>query len=296
MKLGVFGHVNVDVIMKAAEMPAVETTVLLDGYETMLGGTAANLGVNAAALGLDVSLFSVIGKDFPSEYLERLKKAKVDVSGIICSQTMNTPRCWIVSLPSGRQAALQYQGPWDGDMPEPDMGDVDLIHVGTGNPDWYRNMAEHWSCPYAFDPGQEIHYRYQRDHVEPLLSKAELFFCNQSEAKRTLTMLGLENIRQLADTVPVLVMTQGPDGAVIFHRGEEYDIPVYGTKTEDTTGCGDSFRAGFYYGHARSEEPLDWGLWGAALASFNAEAPGPLSDIPEISDVERRFRELKKEA
>ena len=63
-------------------------TVAFDAIETpfgktdkILGGAATYIGLSAAVLKTDVSLVSVVGGDFPQEYLDMLTAKNIGIEG-----------------------------------------------------------------------------------------------------------------------------------------------------------------------------------------------------------------------
>ena len=64
-------------------------TVAFDAIETpfgktdkILGGAATYIGLSASYFNLDSGLISVVGGDFPEEYLQLLRDKKMDLSGV----------------------------------------------------------------------------------------------------------------------------------------------------------------------------------------------------------------------
>ena len=64
-------------------------TVAFDAIETpfgktdkILGGAATFIGLAASQFNVDAAIVSVVGGDFPEEYLDLLSNKKIDISGI----------------------------------------------------------------------------------------------------------------------------------------------------------------------------------------------------------------------
>ena len=64
-------------------------TVAFDAIETpfgktdkILGGAATYIGLSASNFNVDSAIVSVVGEDFPQEYLEMLAARNIDISGI----------------------------------------------------------------------------------------------------------------------------------------------------------------------------------------------------------------------
>ena len=64
-------------------------TIAFDAIETpfgktdkILGGAATYIGLSASVLNTDVSLVSVVGGDFPQDYLDLLSKRNINIDGV----------------------------------------------------------------------------------------------------------------------------------------------------------------------------------------------------------------------
>ncbi len=78
--------------------------------------------------------------------------------------------------------------------------------------------------------------------------------------------------------VKEVVITLGSKGSVIYANGIFYNIPAYvPAAIADTTGCGDTYMAGYLYQRIKGATLQDAGEFGAAMASLKIEAPGPFT-------------------
>ena len=78
--------------------------------------------------------------------------------------------------------------------------------------------------------------------------------------------------------VKEVVITSGSKGSLIYADSVFYDIPVYKPTAEiDTTGCGDTYMAGYLYKRIRNATIQEAGEFGAAMASLKIESPGPFT-------------------
>ncbi len=230
-----FGHVNFDTILRVSRLPGKgESTEVLNIFER-IGGTAYNAYMGLRALGVPVHLFTVVGEDF-SDKLE----------GWVIKGS-RTPRCWIVS-DGKEQSAFMYQGLWKNEeelhIDFDALGEYEYLHFSTGNPKFYLKVAREGKrkgAKIAFDPSQEIHYVYDRRMFRELLDLADLFFCNERE---------YEKAEEYASDIlysKIIVRTEGDRGASLYLPEEGWKhFPANKVDVVDTTGAGDSFRAGFY--------------------------------------------------
>ncbi|WP_265529351.1 adenosine kinase [Sphingomicrobium marinum] len=117
----------------------------------------------------------------------------------------------------------------------------------------------------------------------------DLLFCNGEEARVLTGAPSAEAaMAQLGDHVPLMVVTDGPNGAMAATSGETVRIdaaPV--DKVVDTTGAGDLFAAGFLFAHCRGaglEKSLQTGAIAAAevISHYGAR---PEADLKELISV-----------
>ncbi|MBI4773291.1 MAG: ribokinase [Deltaproteobacteria bacterium] len=84
-------------------------------------------------------------------------------------------------------------------------------------------------------------------------------------------------MRRIAEYgVREVLVTLGSQGALSLCEGREVRIPAFEPRRlVDTTGCGDTFLAGYLFGRHRSMGVREAGLTAAALAALKAEVLGP---------------------
>jgi len=75
-----------------------------------------------------------------------------------------------------------------------------------------------------------------------------------------------------------ILITLGNKGSVIYDGANFYDIPAYKPSiTTDTTGCGDTYMAGYLYQRVKGTSAEDAGKFAAAMATLKIEQQGPFS-------------------
>ena len=80
-------------------------------------------------------------------------------------------------------------------------------------------------------------------------ASVDLLFCNEEEAKMFTGKDDLEEAREaLKKEAKRFVITQGPNGAMIFDGDTFIDIEPYDVQAVDTNGAGDIFAGAFLYG------------------------------------------------
>lgn len=250
----VAGHVNVDRFLHVRSFPPADRTVPVLRTSTRLGGTATNLALVAAGFGVRTGLVSRIGVGFPPEYLDRLRKARVDLRGLRSIAGTATPTCYILEDELGHQRTLIDQGAMSDSepvrLPRAVLPEYSWLHVTTGNPDYHLRLiraAREAGLRVAADPAQEIHYWWDRRRFLKLISRAEVLFGNRSEVARAMRLAGVRTPQGLVEHVPLVIRTEGALGATAFARGATLHVPAARARRVRTVvGAGDAFRGGFY--------------------------------------------------
>ena len=225
LDLWVVGHTNLDQFLRVRQLPQPDRTVPITGRETRLGGTAANIALASAAWGVRTGLISRVGPDFPPELRQRLSGAGIDLRGLDTVPATPSSACFIAEDGRGGQMTLIDQGPM-GDavpyrVPERLLADAPWVHLTTGSPRFLlalKASALRAGARVAVDPAQEIHYRWNRRDLIGLLSGAEILFGNHHEIDRVRSLVGARRVDELLERVPLVVRTDGADGATAFRR------------------------------------------------------------------------------
>ncbi|MEO6187895.1 MAG: PfkB family carbohydrate kinase [Ginsengibacter sp.] len=112
------------------------------------------------------------------------------------------------------------------------------------------------------------------------LKNVHILKANESEME---VLTGQKDIRRGARLlkdwgVQEVVITLGSIGSVIFTDGVFYDIPAFApSRISDTTGCGDTYMAGYLYKRIKSAGIQEAAEFGATMASLKIESPGPFT-------------------
>jgi sugar/nucleoside kinase (ribokinase family) len=296
--LGAFGHVNMDYIITLRHLPRPNTSIEILDRRQYFGGTAGNVARAAARLGVKTSLASFVGQDFPAEYRSALQREGVDLTDLRTVRGTSTPTVWIFSDAKGGQMAIVDQGPMKKAASLPilrhSVRDVELVHLGTGRPEYYRrvaDLAEELGRPIAFDPSQEIHYVYTSRLFRTLLGRSTYFFGNEAEISQAKRFARVSSTEALLKFTSVVIVTMGSKGSVAYTRDGRVRIPrVRPARVVDVTGAGDAYRAGFYAGLSRGYDVRRCGILGSTVASFVVESKGTQTRLPTWMQVIRRAR------
>jgi nucleoside kinase len=255
-QLLVAGHVNVDHFLSVARIPGPDRTAPVVAERLELGGTATNVARSARRCGVSVGLLGSVGDGFPPPFRATLAREGIDLRGLTTVAGAPTPCCTIVEDRRGRTRTLIQQGPMGDSAPHPLPGPwwraYRWLHLGTGSPAHYLRLAREARRGHrqvALDPAQEIFYRWDRATFRRILPLAEILFGNRAEIDRAAAWAGARGVPSLLEQVPLVVRTEGPEGATAFFRGGTAHAPGRRPRRVRTfVGAGDAFRGGFYGG------------------------------------------------
>ena len=184
---------NLDLILNLPRFPEPNTSIEIIDSKRYFGGTGGNIARISAALGTPLYLASFVGEDFPEDYMSALKNEGVDVRFLKRVKGYHTPTCWIMSDREHNQIAVMDQGQMrDMERFEPEIEpirDSEIIHITTGRPGFYLKVAKiarKLGKRIAFYPAQELHYVYTAETLNAMMEYANMFFCNEAEAKKAL--------------------------------------------------------------------------------------------------------------
>ena len=282
----VSGHVNVDRFLRVRQFPGPDRTVPVAAHRTALGGTAATLARVAARYGVRTGLVARVSREFPAAFRARLRAEGVDLRGLVTVASGATPTCYIVEDEDGGQRTLIDQGPM-GDaarapLPGAWLGQYAWLHVTTGDPAYQLRLARagrRVGLKVAADPAQEIHYRWGRRDLAELFRLSEVFFGNRSEVAHALELFRDRRPEALLARVPLVVRTEGPDGATAFSRAGTVHVPGHRTRrVRSVVGAGDAFRGGFYAAWFVGEALRDCLRAGTRAAAAWMERGAPLEE------------------
>lgn len=258
----VSGHINVDRFLRIPRFPPRDRTVPIVTERAALGGTATTIARVAASYGVATGLVSRLGEGFPSDFWRELTRSHIDLTGVERVSGEPTPTCYILEDPKEDQRTLIQQGPMataaGAPVPTGALSRYTWLHLATGNPRWHLAMAaaaKERGTRVAVDPAQEIHYLWERATLRRLLSGAEILFGSHHEIQRAVTLVGARRVPQLLERVPLIVRTEGREGATAFSRTGTVEVGATPTRRVlSLVGAGDAFRGGFYAGWFTGED------------------------------------------
>lgn len=267
-------------VLGAVALDTVKTPYGLRRH--MLGGSAVHFAM-AARLFTNVNLVAIIGKDFPSEYINFMHR-----KGII-----------LTSLIKDKGATFKWEGEYKGDLntaltlntelgvlsvfrpviSEEQRG-IEYIFLANVDPDIQRHLLQKLRRPVLTGLDSMNYWiNNKRNSLLRLLKKVNIYVANDQEAR---SLSGESNLikaaRHLCYYGPQMVLIKKGEHGVLFYSDKFiFSLPGYPTdKVVDPTGAGDTFAGGFMgylaKGKRINRDTIKKAIaYGTIAASFNVE-------------------------
>lgn len=300
-RAAVVGHINVDRELYLESFPSPGVSVSVKGVEEHLGGCAATIATAAARLGAEVSLFSVVGRDFPQRYLRDLSSSGVDCGGIAVLDGPS-PYCLILNAPGSEQGYIMFQGVSEAEEileRNLQLSGYSALLLTSGVPSFHSRLAEEAAergVTVVFDPTQEIHYRWGVEELKRCVSSSTYIFMNELEYGKMMEILKVDPF-SISPTLTMLVVTAGEKGYRVIERGGSRRYPPVPAprRVITPTGAGDVMRGGFLAGLTGGLSPLLSVRLGAAVAAISICREQGVGRYPTIGEVASWLETLLKE-
>jgi sugar/nucleoside kinase (ribokinase family) len=290
-------------------------TVAFDAIETpfgktdkILGGAATFIGLSASILKTDVSLVSVVGGDFPQEYLDLLKSKNINIDGVEIVKDGKT-FFW-----SGRYhndlnsrdtlaTELNVLENFDPKVPEAAQ-DAEVLLLGNLHPAVQLSVLEKMRSRPKLVILDTMNFWMDNtwDLLMKMIKKTDVITINDEEARQLSGEYSLVKAAQKIHELgpDFVIIKKGEHGALLFHEGKIFAIPALPLKDVfDPTGAGDTFAGGFA-GHLAKTGDFSFEnmkvalIVGSALASFTVEKFGT-EKIQNVSaeKLKKRINQFK---
>jgi len=270
-------------------------TVAFDKIETpfgktdkILGGAATFISLTASKFAEDVHIISVVGGDFPEEYIKLLTERGINTDGLQVK-------------PEGK--SFYWSGRYHTDMNTRDtlvtelnvLADFDpilppsclapeFVVLGNLTPSVQMRVLDQLTKRPKLIVMDTMNYWMDSawDDLMKVIARVDVLMVNDSEARQLTGEYSLVKAAQKILTMgpKYLVIKKGEHGALLFHGESVFFAPALPLEEVfDPTGAGDTFAGGFI-GHLASTGDISFGnmknaiIYGSAMASFTVEKFG----------------------
>ncbi|MBN1822875.1 MAG: bifunctional hydroxymethylpyrimidine kinase/phosphomethylpyrimidine kinase [Endomicrobiales bacterium] len=288
-------------------------SVALDSVKTpfgekddALGGSAVYFSVSASYF-TDVRMVAVIGRDFPEEHVNLLKKHKIDVDGLQKAEgkTFRWKGEYTYDLNQANTLDTQLNvfASFKPEIPEK-YKNSEFIFLANIDPELQKQVVKQVKKPkiVACDT-MNFWISGKKKELLETLKLVNILIINEAEARQ---LTGETNLVKAAAKIrsygpESVVIKRGEYGALLFSKDHVFSAPAYPLEViNDPTGAGDSFAGGFMgylagCGKTDEQSVRQAMIVGSAMASFNVEdfSLGRLSGLsPEM--IKTRCGEFRK--
>lgn len=270
-------------------------TVAFDAIETpfgktdkILGGAATFIGLAASQFNIDTSVVSIVGDDFPQEYLDLLSNKNIDISGVEIVKEGKT-FFW-----SGRYhndmntrdtlaTELNVLADFNPVVPT-NYRDAEIVMLGNLHPIVQLSVLEQMNTKPKLVILDTMNFWMDNalEDLYKVIKKIDIITINDEEARQLTGEYSLlVAARKIHEMGPkYVVIKKGEHGALLFNDDNIFYAPALPLEEVfDPTGAGDTFAGGFAgyiakTGDVSFENMKNAIIYGSTLASFCVEKFG----------------------
>lgn len=292
-------------------------TVAFDAIETpfgktdkILGGAGTFIGLAAGKLGVDARIVSVVGGDFPEEYLKLLNDNGVNTEGIKVIPEGKT-FFWAgryhndMNTRDTLATELNVLADFNPVLPQSYM-DCKFLMLGNLTPQIQKSVIEQLPARPRLIVMDTMNFwmNTAMDDLIEVIGMVDVLTINDEEARQLSGEYSLiRAARKIIAMGPkYLVIKKGEHGAMLFNENSVFFAPALPLEEVfDPTGAGDTFAGGFIgylakTGDVSFENMKRAIIYGSAMASFTVEKFGTegLLDLTssELNERLNQFSEM----
>ncbi len=276
--------------------------------DKILGGAAIFIGLAASQFDIDGAIVSVVGGDFPKEYIKMLQNKGLDVTGLDIVESgktffwsgkyhndMNTRDTLVTEL--------NVLADFKPKVPE-FYKDAEVVMLGNLHPMVQLSVIEQIPVRPKLVVLDTMNFWMDNALKELLqvIAKVDVITINDEEARQLTGEYSLVVAAKKIMTMgpKYVVIKKGEHGALLFYDDEVFYAPALPLEVVfDPTGAGDTFAGGFTgyitktkdYSYENLKKAI---IYGSTLASFCVEKFGTerMLEITE-KEIHQRLRQFK---
>jgi fructokinase/2-dehydro-3-deoxygluconokinase len=305
----VLGDANVDMVIRLPDRTSGRSNLSHAAPQLYGGGSAANVAVALARLGVGVSMVGAVGDDGYGRWArDDLLREGVDVRGVcLVPDTFTLLVIALIDLDGERLifvwpsegAAHQYL---ESDMIDPaQIRSASWLHTSGI---CLREPPARDTVLYGMELAQEagltvsldLNLRLEswglsettRRTFERAVELSDVVFGNAEEEIAPLA--GVDSTEAAAQVLcggqRIVVARRGDQGASVTTPFETLHVPAFPAHVVDTLGAGDGFSGGFIAAHLAQAGVREAARWGNAVAAFKIGRAGARA-VPTMEELEQ---------
>jgi sugar/nucleoside kinase (ribokinase family) len=291
-------------------------TVAFDAIETpfgktdkILGGAATFIGLAASQFKLDAAIVSIVGGDFPKEYLDLLSNRNIDISGIEIVEDGKT-FFWSGKYHNDMNSRdtliteLNVLADFKPVVPE-DYRYAEVVLLGNLHPMVQMSVLNQMETKPKLVILDTMNFWMDcaLEDLHKVIKKVDVITINDEEARQLTGEYSLVVAARKIHTMgpKYVVIKKGEHGALLFHNENVFYAPALPLEEVfDPTGAGDTFAGGFAGYIARTEDTSfenmkNAVIYGSTLASFCVEKFGTeRMESLQSDEIHKRLKQFKQ--
>ena len=289
-------------------------TVAFDAIETpfgktdkILGGAGTYIGLAAEKFGVDSAIVSVVGGDFPQEYLDLFQQKNINTEGLEIVKEGKT-FFWSgkyhndMNTRDTLDTQLNVLADFNPVVPKK-YKDAEVVMLGNLHPLVQLSVIEQVENPKLIIlDTMNFWMDNTLEDLHKVIAKVDVITINDEEARQLSGEYSLVKAARKISTMgpKYVVIKKGEHGALLFFENEMFFAPALPLEEVfDPTGAGDTFAGGFAgYLTQTNDTTFDKMknaiIYGSNLASFCVEKFGTERMIDLKSDeIDKRLKVFK---
>jgi sugar/nucleoside kinase (ribokinase family) len=254
-----------------------------------LGGSASYASLTARALGQRVGMVTSWGEEAIPEILSGISIANNPSEVCTTFENKYTPEGRIQRLEkiaselayyhipeSWRQSPIVHLAPVAQEVQPEIVRHFPNAHIYLTIQGWLRQ----WDSQGIVSSSEWPEARY-------ILQQAHAAVLSEEDIQRD-----QYTIDAFAAAAPILVVTQGAEGATVYTEGRVEHIPAKKVTEVDPTGAGDIFAAAFFTHLTQNRDPIQAAEFATRIAADSVTRPG-LTGTPTEERIDKIFSEVQ---
>ncbi len=290
-------------------------TVAFDAIETpfgktdkILGGAATYIGLSSSYFQLQSAIVSVVGNDFPQEYLNLLQSKHIDISGIEIVKDGKT-FFWAgryhndLNTRDTLDTQLNVLADFNPVVPD-NFKDAEVVMLGNLHPSIQISVLDQLAKKPKLVVLDTMNFWMDcaLDELKQVIKRIDIITINDEEARQ---LSGEYSLVKAAEVIHAMgpkyvVIKKGEHGALLFQDNNVFFAPALPLKDVfDPTGAGDTFAGGFA-GYMAQCQTISFNnmknaiIYGSTLASFCVEQFGTQRmEVLSKEEVDIRLKQFK---
>ncbi|KAA1013802.1 ribokinase [Paraburkholderia panacisoli] len=297
----VVGSANMDLVVRAAGLPASGETLLGSGFETCAGGKGANQAIAAARLGASVAMVGCVGDDaFGATLRDALTSDRIDTAHVQRIPATSSGIAMITVAADGANTIVVAPGANARLTPElVDAAGELIAHAGMlicqlevplGAVRRAIDTAARHGTPVLLNPAPA------QPLPDDLYAQIDVLIVNETEAQ-VLAGVAVSDAATACRAANALrakgahtvIVTLGAGGA--WYAGPEGEGHMAAPRVDavDTTAAGDTFAGGFAAARVRGAPLCDAIAFGQRAAALSVMRKGAQTSIPTRAELDAQL-------